>query len=115
MTVALHEPVAAAEQLIGVRGVQVQPFRLPIGAVHPAHVGPLFPIETEPAQVLENPDLGFLGRSLDIGILDAQDERTVLAVREQPVEECRARVTHMKVAGGTWSESNSHYGFFGAV
>src|SRR5262245_40375076 len=86
----------------------MQALRLTIGTVHAADVRPFVPIKPEPAQILENADLGFLRRSLDVGILDAQDERPVLAVREKPVEQGSARVTDVKVTGGTWSESNSH-------
>src|SRR6185503_19329463 len=47
-------------------------------------------------------------RSLDVGILDTDDERTALPARHQPVEECRTRVVHVQLAGSTWSESQSH-------
>ena len=43
--------------------------------------------------------LRFARRSLDVGVLDAQDERAALAAREQPVEQRRARIADMEVTG----------------
>src|SRR6185503_20892457 len=82
--------------------------RLTVGAMHAADIRSLVPVKAQPAQVLENADFGFLRRSLDIGIFDAEDERPVLAVRQEPVEQCRTHIAYVKVAGRTWSESNSH-------
>ena len=64
-----------------------------------ADVGPLVPVEAEPAQVLEDAGLGLARRALGVGVLDAQDERAVLAVREQPVEQRRARVADVELPG----------------
>ena len=100
--------VAAGQQLVRVRRVEVQPLGLAIGTVRPADVGPLVPVEPEPAQVLEDARLGLARRSLGVGVLDAQDERAVLAVRQQPVEERRAGVADVQLPGGAGSESYSH-------
>ena len=100
--------VPAGEQLVRVRGVEVQPLGLAVRAAGAADVGPLVPVEAEPAQVLEDALLGLLGRSLGVGVLDAEDEGAVVAAREQPVEERGARVADVQLAGGAGRESDSH-------
>ena len=78
----------------------MQPLGLAIRPVRPADVGPFVPVEAEPAQILEDARLRLARRALGVGVLDAQDERAVLAVREQPVEQRGARVADVQVAGG---------------
>ena len=78
------------------------------GPCSAADIRALVPVEPEPPQVLEDARLRLLRRSLGVGVLDAQDERAVLAVREQPVEERRAGVADVQLAGRTRGESNSH-------
>ena len=102
--------VAAGDQLVRVRRVQMEPLRLPIGTVRPADVGALVPVETQPAQILENPGLRLASGPLGVGVLDAQDERAVVAVREQPVEQRRARVADVQLTGGRRSEADPHPG-----
>jgi hypothetical protein len=52
-------------------------------------------MQPQPAQILEDARFRLARGSLDVGVLDAEDERAVVSVREQPVEECRTRVAHM--------------------
>ena len=73
----------------------------------PPTVGPLVPIEPEPAQAVENPFDHLRRRSLDVGVLDAQHEHAAVTTREQPVEERRARAADVEVAGRRRSEANS--------
>jgi hypothetical protein len=86
----------------------MEPLRLPIRSVQAADVRPLVPVEAEPAEILEDAVLGLARRALGIGVLDTEDERAVLAVRDQPVEERRTRVAHMKLTRWTRSETDSH-------
>src|SRR5262249_21747802 len=79
-----------------------------IRTVLAADVRPFVPVEAQPAQVLEHAGFGFPGRSLLIGVLDAENERAALAAREQPVEERGAGVANVQVAGWTWSETDAH-------
>jgi hypothetical protein len=76
--------------------------------VHTAHIRPFIPLEAHPAHVFENAGLGLARRALHIRILDAQDERTFLAVREQPVEQRRSGVADVQLPGRTRRESDSH-------
>ena len=100
--------VAAGQQLVGVGRIEVQPLRLPIRPVRPLDVRPFVPVEPEPAQVVEDAGLRLTRRALDVGVLDPQDERAVLAVREQPVEERRARVADVQLTGWRWGETYAH-------
>ena len=46
-------------------------------------------------------------RSLDVGVLDAQDEHAAVASGKQPVEERGASAADVEVAGGRRSEANA--------
>src|SRR6266542_3792709 len=81
---------------------------LAVGPAGAADVRTLVPVQPEPAEVLENALLGRLGRSLGVGVLDAQHIGAVVPARQQPVEERRARVAHVQLAGRTGSEADSH-------
>src|SRR5262249_25935031 len=99
---------AGALQFLRVRLIQVQPLRLAIRPMSAARVGPLIPVEAEPAKVLENRLLRFARGALGVGVLDAQDEGSALAARQQPVEERRARVADVEPARRAGCKSDSH-------
>jgi hypothetical protein len=100
--------VVARHQLVRVRRIQVHTLGLTVWSVRPADIRTLVPLEAEPSEILEDAALRFPCRSLGVGILDAQDECSVLAVREQPVEQRRAGVAHVQLTGGAGSKSNAH-------
>src|SRR5262245_40238237 len=62
-------------------------------------VGTLIPVETQPTKVLQNARLGLSCGTLGIGILDAQDERAILAVRLHPVKERSTGSAHVELSG----------------
>ena len=101
--------VPAGHQLHGVRTIDVQSLGLAIRTVLAADVDALGPLEPEPVQVLDHAALGLAGRALEVGVLDAQDERAALPARKQPVEERRARVADVQLPGGAWRKSQSHW------
>ena len=82
--------------------------RLTVGSARTADVGPLVPVEAEPFQIANDRGVGVGRRSLDVGVLDAKDQRAAVAAREQPVEKGRARVAHVQLAGWTRSEADAH-------
>src|SRR5262249_57711608 len=94
--------------LVGVGGVEVQTLGLAIRSVRPADVRALVPVELEPAQIFEDARLRLTRRPLCVGILDAEDERAVLAVSKQPVEQRRAPVADVKLPRWTRGKSNPH-------
>ena len=86
----------------------MQPLGLPVRPARTADVGPLVPVEAEPAQIAQDRRLGLARRALDVGVLDAQDERAARAARQQPVEQRRARVADVELAGGAGCEADTH-------
>ena len=56
------------------------------------------PIESEPFQPIKNRVHRGLGRSLAIGVLDAEQERAAEALGVEPVEQSRARASDMQEA-----------------
>src|SRR5436305_10908829 len=78
-----------------------------------ARIGALVPLEAEPAKVAGDRILGVTGRSLNVRVLNPQNEdagRIVVlpAMGEQPVEQRRPRVADVEVSGRAWSKSHSH-------
>jgi hypothetical protein len=53
--------VIPGQELVRVRGIQVQPLGLPIRTVKTIHIGPFVPVETEPSKILEDAGLGLAG------------------------------------------------------
>jgi hypothetical protein len=87
--------------------VTLEAFALKVGAVRAADVRSFVPIDPEPSQPVENP-LDHLGRgTLGVGVLDAKDEGAAVAARVKPVEQRRARATHMQVSGGRGGETDA--------
>src|SRR5690606_37339626 len=92
---------ARLQELLGVLPVDLQPLRLPVRPIGAAHLGPLVPVEAQPAQAVENGCEGLLGGALGVGVLNAEDEGAAVVAGKEPVEERRASPTHVQVAGGT--------------
>ena len=70
----------------------IRPLRLPERT--------LVPVESEPAEVLEYPILGSLLMTVDIGILDSEDQAAAGRPGGQPVEQGGPGVAEMKRPGG---------------
>ena len=100
--------LALGHQALGVLAVHRHALRLPVGAERPADVGAFVPVEAQPLQVLEDLRFGAGLVALQVGVFDAQDERSALLPREQPVEERGARVAHLQVPGGRWRKADAN-------
>src|SRR5436190_6996116 len=81
-------------------------------AIPPLHLEerPLVVVKTEPTHRIENRLDGLLCRTLDIGVLDPQDERAAMAARERPGEERGARAAEMKKTRRTGGETRTNRG-----
>ena len=88
--------------------VHVQALGLSIGTALAAGVGALVPVQAQPAEILDRRPLGFPCRPREISVLDPEDERAACAARHQPIEERRAGIADVKLAGGTGRESETH-------
>ena len=100
--------VRGVQELLCVRGIQVQPLGLPIRSPRTADVGAFVPVQAEPAEIAEDRRFRHVGRALDVGVLDAKDERAAVAAREEPIEQRRAGVADMQMPGRARRESNAH-------
>ena len=78
------------------------------GPSEPPTSTPSSHVEPHPSQVLDDGALAFTRGPLDVGVLDTKDERALAVPREQPVEQGRARVADVQVAGGRWSKTDTH-------
>ena len=58
------------------------------------------PLETEPAEIVEDHLFRFARRARDIGVFDAKNEFALVALREKPVEDRCARTADMEMSGG---------------
>lgn len=89
-------------------GVILEPLSLAIGTVIATHLHAFVPLQAHPPQVVQDRLFRFLGGPLAIGVFNAQDEGAALAAGEQPIEQGRAGVADVQVAGGRRSETNPH-------
>ena len=71
-------------------------------------VGPLVVVESQPLHPVEDRLHRLLGGAGNIGILDPQNELTVVMSREEPVEERRPYPADMEVTGGTRGKAGLH-------
>jgi hypothetical protein len=95
----LVEPALLA-QLVRRRFVAVQPVGLPLKPV---------PGDPQPFQILLDRVRVFLLRPLRVGVVEAQDEGAPRLARDQVVEQRRAQVPDMQVAGRRGRETgNGH-------
>ena len=92
--------MAALHQRADVALINVQPLRLAIGAVGPAHVGTFVIVEPEPAQRRANSLLRLVGIACLVGILDAQHEGAAVTARVGVVKQGSISRAHVRVAGG---------------
>ena len=101
--------VPAVEQLLGVLGVEGEPLRLAVG---PAARRRRRRPRPRPGPATRRSSLIACSdsrrRALAVGVLDAQDERAAVVARQQPVEQRRARVADVQVAGRARGEADAH-------
>ncbi len=64
-------------------------------------------VEVEPAHAVENDLDGLLGRTLEVGVLDAQDELAAVMARERPAEQRRAGGAQVQHAGRAGSDAGA--------
>ena len=60
--------------------------------MRPADVGPLVPLEAEPAEIRDDALVGLLGDAAGVGVLDPQDEDPVVMAGVEPREQRAPRV-----------------------
>ena len=79
--------------------VYLQPLRLGVGRVRPADIGTFVPVEAQPAERLHLLLDAALHISCLVRVLDAEEELPSVVAGEQPVEQRRAQIAEMGLAG----------------
>ena len=74
----------AFQQSRGVLPVELGPLALAVGTERAADVRSLVPVETEPAQDIDDPLLGAFDVAVAVGVLDAEEEGARLVPRAGP-------------------------------
>src|SRR5207253_9126030 len=87
-------------------GVDVDALGLAVRRMRSADVRPFAPVEPQPAQVVEHHRFRLARGARLIRVLDADQERAAVMLREQPVEDRRARTADVQMAGGRWGEAD---------
>jgi hypothetical protein len=83
------------QEFLGIPAVDLEALGLAVRPVSAGLVRPFVPIASQPAQVLQNHPLRLCGRTLHIGILQAQDKSPLLLPGIEEVEKSRTGVPHM--------------------
>ncbi len=107
--------LAFAQKLLGVLGVDIQAFRLPVGPVVAdlrqgtvgVGVGAFLPVESQPAQVFNQLPFKAGFGPLHIGVLDAQHEIAPHAPGKEPVVEGCPRIAHVQHPRWRGSKANA--------
>ena len=104
---------ALSDEPLCLRMVERQSFGLRVRSGVATNVRPLVPVQADPAQGFEHRFDRALGAAALVGILDSDHERAVMPAGEQPREDGRSHVADVRVAGGTWGETDSDVGGHG--
>jgi hypothetical protein len=83
---------------------------LAIGPEWPTLVRSFVPIDSEPAQVLEQLLLVLFLGALDVRVYYAQNESAAVVPRKKPIEEGRARIPYVDVTRRAGCKPNSNLG-----
>jgi len=105
-----RERMTQRYQLLGVRLINVTALALPIWAVWASNVRTFAPLNTQPAQRIENLLFRLTSRTQLIGVFDAQDELTAMLLGKAVVEQCDVGSANVRVAGRRWRDSGADGG-----
>src|SRR4029450_3714331 len=94
----VFEDVAGVLKFLQIALVKFRPLALQIWPELSTNVQTLVPIQAQPFQPLVNGRHGFLGVSLDVGVLDPQYELSAMMPRKEPVEERGSGAADVKIA-----------------
>ena len=100
--------VAALDEPPRVLAVDLGALRLAVGAVGAADVGPLVPLQPEPAQARHQLLLGAGDEALAVGVLDAQDELPARLAGDQVVVERGAPAPEVRVPRRARGKAHAH-------
>ena len=70
---------------------------------------PFIPVQTQPAQIIQQLRLIADLAALDIGVFNPQQKISAKTTSKQPVVERGAGVADMQLAGGRWSKADARF------
>ena len=105
--------VAGFDQLLGIRGVDVETLALHVRAMVASQFGALVPVEAQPAHRFQHDLDALVGAALAIGILDPQNERALVSARPEPAVECGSHAADVQVARRRRGKANANCGHGG--
>ena len=95
------------KQRVARPGVILVPFRLEVGTDWPPDFRPFIPIETQPAERLQDRFQSLIHVAGPVGIVDPQHKLTIVMPGKQPVEQCCTHSPNVHITGGTGSKTGA--------
>jgi hypothetical protein len=96
---------ALLKQLFCIVKIESEALRLTIGASRSSSVRSFFPLDSQPPQIFEDVVARGVGRSLHVGIFNAEDESSTMVFCKDMIEEGSASVSDMEKT--RWGRSES--------
>src|SRR5687767_9867819 len=107
----VEKGLAAIDELFGRGTIAIETLRLKVRRMRPANFRPLVPVDPQPPQAIQDARHHLGLRSLDVGVLDAQDERAAVATGIEPVEKGSPCAANVQVtSGGRRETETGHHG-----
>ena len=103
------------DQLQGVFEVDFTPFALAVGGVRPSDAHAFVDLDAAPFERFQNVILRSGDEPLRIGVLDAQDHRSLVPAGEQVVVQCRTDAADVQRPGGAGREAHPNWSFHSCI
>src|SRR5690554_4767564 len=99
-----------SDQVFGILAIDTHAFALTIRAVGATDIGAFVPIQTQPAQAVENGLFRFRRAAGLVGIFDAQQKLAAMLTGKAQIKQCDVSSTYVRIAGGRRcnARTNSH-------
>ena len=104
------ESVTGIDQFLGIARVDFATLALPIWAMRTTDIRTFVPLDSQPAQGIEDLLLGLTGRTQLIGVFDTQNEFAAVLLGEAVVEQSDVGGANMGVAGRRWRDARANGG-----
>ncbi|MNH87003.1 hypothetical protein D3C73_394780 [compost metagenome] len=105
-----REGVAHVDQLLTILLINIAALALTVWTVRAADVRAFAPVDTQPAQGVEDLLFGLAGRTQLVGVFDPQDELTAVLLGKAVVEQCDVSGTYVGVPGRRWRDASADGG-----
>ena len=106
---------ARLDELQGVFEVDFAPLALAVGGVRPSDAHAFVDLDAAPFERFQNVILRSGDEPLRIGVLDAQDHRSLVPAGEQVVVQCRTDAADVQRPGGAGREAHPNWSFHSCI